>query len=427
MTDDLLDLESSKKDAPQGGSLATSMSEACRDSPAEKASADFRVPDRQENQATIHCLVDEVGPCFSGWAYSSAHPDTPFMMRLYIDGQAVGEISCNISRPDVAKAGHALFSGFKHLLPKQFADGQPHLIELRRLDGHRISFMHGGLQFTRAIFVMSSGTITKLYDAERHFAWSDKTQPRLGIAITTYNRKEFIVRLVEELWNNTKTPFSLVVCDDGSHDGTVEELHSMGVCVVGGVNRGVAWNKNRGLAYLLEQTRSDVLILLDDDVTNLREGWEIDWIEATKLYAHLNVTPPDAILHGAGTPSSIALTTHVMGYVLSFTREMLSRVGYMDTRFGRYGHEHTDLSYRCLRAGGGGVVQGEQKMFFALRTVLGRRDADTTGSQEMIERNAKLLWKVRDDPIYRNPWHSEDERRAFFDELRRQTPPLIKL
>ena len=99
-------------------------------------------------------------------------------------------------------------------------------------------------------------------------------EPRPGIAITTFNRRAMVVEQIATVCALTTLPFERVVCDDGSSDSTCEALRAQGERVIGGVRRGIAWNKNRGVLYLLNVVSCDVVILLDDDILPIIAGWE---------------------------------------------------------------------------------------------------------------------------------------------------------
>jgi glycosyltransferase involved in cell wall biosynthesis len=43
---------------------------------------------------------------------------------------------------------------------------------------------------------------------------------KLGIGVSTYNRKESLVRTLEAVRRHTKSNYEIVVSDDGSRDGT---------------------------------------------------------------------------------------------------------------------------------------------------------------------------------------------------------------
>jgi hypothetical protein len=252
-----------------------------------------------------------------------------------------------------------------------------------------------------------------------------------GIAITTFNRRKLLMDLIAELKKLTQTPFELVVCDDGSQDDTVEVLRQSGITVIGGTNRGIAWNKNRGLYYLINVVRCDVVLLIDDDVMPICAGWERPWIEATCRYGHVNLghpNHPETVLAGNGSAADPALATLIAGWAFSCSRQMLPQVGYLDLRFGRYGHEHSDFSFRAVRAGFGGIVvgngQSSQTLFFVVDGGLRAVPTVSSGTQEELNTNARLLAELGKDQIYRHAWRNDAEMGAFLAEMAAVAPDV---
>ncbi len=112
----------------------------------------------------------------------------------------------------------------------------------------------------------------------------------------------------------------------------------------------------------------------------------------------------------------------VAGDIVASVEEAVGSVGYMDVRFGRYGHEHTDYSRRFVRAGYGGFNRdwrGEQRtLFYVLDTGIRLEKTVSTGSPEEADRNADLLNRLAEEPVYRAPWRTDEQRRDFVAELR---------
>lgn len=246
----------------------------------------------------------------------------------------------------------------------------------------------------------------------------------LGIAITTYSRKEMVCNLLKRIRALTTGDYEVVVCDDGSSDGTVEELQKMGVKVLGGKNKGIAWNKNRGLFYFQNICRAKSVILLDDDVWPEVAGWEQEWILAASRVGHINYVPASYERYSSIRPMTaldLGVGPSVGGMILAQTTDALACVGYMDTRFGRYGHEHSDFSIRFLRAGFGGlrcrVGDEMHNRFYLLDSGVKILDAVSFSSTEDLEANAKLLNELQKEPIYRSPWSNEDEMKEFLAEF----------
>ncbi len=248
--------------------------------------------------------------------------------------------------------------------------------------------------------------------------------PKLGLAITTYNRRDMILSNVADFLRLTSVPFDLVVCDDGSTDQTAEAVRGLGVPVIGGLNRGIAWNKNRGLYYLSQICKCDVIILMDDDVAPVVAGWEQEWINAVQRVGHVNYIPSaltSLLLSPRMDARDIGVSPIIGGMVIAQSALALSYVGYMDIRFGRYGHEHSDFSGCFVRAGFGGFhtqFEGSRNiLFYVIDGGVTLLSSTTSGTPTDLDRNAALLGELRDDPVYRAPWRNNVQMREFQREL----------
>jgi FkbM family methyltransferase len=246
--------------------------------------------------------------------------------------------------------------------------------------------------------------------------------PRFGIAITTMNRCAMVTALVRQIAELTTTPYDLVVCDDGSTDDTVETLRLMGVTVITGPNRGIAWNKNRGLYHLLNIARSDIVLLLDDDVRLGERAWERGWIDAARRHGHVNLVYPGVeIFSGTCTPAEPGLVTFIGGVAIAFTRQVLTEIGYFDVRFGRYGHEHTELTFRAIRAGYGGIAAQNggrtQIYFFVIDSPIEHVYVSSAGSAEERDANGAIMATIAMDAIYRPAWRTDEQMQLFLSEL----------
>ncbi|GJD53288.1 hypothetical protein OPKNFCMD_6063 [Methylobacterium crusticola] len=252
---------------------------------------------------------------------------------------------------------------------------------------------------------------------------------RLGLGVTTYNRAESLARTLDGVARFTATPHRLVVADDGSADDTLAMLRARKVPHLGGPNRGIAWNKNRVLFYLHEVARCDVVIMLEDDTVPTSPGWERPWIEAAHRFGHANLAGEwfaERFISGAGTPSDPVLCTDITGQCVSFSRRALRAVGYMDTRFERYGFEHCDHSERLRAAGFGG--RADPPAYYLLKSdfhIL----FEASDYRDELERNALIYLQVKQDrALYRRPWRSLADLRQLTADLRRAEPydPWLK-
>jgi glycosyltransferase involved in cell wall biosynthesis/ubiquinone/menaquinone biosynthesis C-methylase UbiE len=88
----------------------------------------------------------------------------------------------------------------------------------------------------------------------------------VSVAITAYNREEFIRRCIDSVLNQTYRPIEVVVVDDGSTDGTRRILEQYGSAirvVLNEENRGRVVAKNRAL--IQTSPEASYVALLDSD------------------------------------------------------------------------------------------------------------------------------------------------------------------
>lgn len=251
---------------------------------------------------------------------------------------------------------------------------------------------------------------------------------RLGIGIPTYNRSALVEETVRRVQELTQFDPLIFVSNDGSDDNTADVLEKIeGIHVLNASNGGIAWNKNRLLFYLHEIEKCDIILLLEDDTQPASEGWNIDWMLACLMFGHVNFAPPWFTSSGTGNGSwhnpykSDALTAQCSG----FSREAISYVGYLDTRFGRYGHEHVEHTSRMIRMGYGGFTKedGASRTFFLLGSGLNVKDSVSNFSQQQVDENAQIFQNIRHECAYRSPWRDDEQilrLRAEMQQVRRQ-------
>ena len=245
----------------------------------------------------------------------------------------------------------------------------------------------------------------------------------LGIAVVTYNRLAHLERVVEAIESTTSSRHRLVVADDGSEDGSAEWCAGRGLTVITGANRGVCWNKNRGL-YALMQLDCDPILLMEDDIYPVETGWERDWIEATRLWHHLAFAHPKIrpqAVSGTGTPADPYVNNKATAQCTGVSQEALKQVGYLDTRFKGYGVGHAEWTTRFKRARYGykeiRLEDGRRaKANLYIDSGLRAEDAQSFRDNAQVKANRELFRQIKREPIYRNPWHTEAERASFMGE-----------
>lgn len=90
---------------------------------------------------------------------------------------------------------------------------------------------------------------------------------RISVIITSYNQLSELKRAVHSVLNQTQSPFELIICDDGSKDGSRSYLKELKQdigfvkCLLHTKNIGVSANRNSGAKV----SEGDVITFLDGD------------------------------------------------------------------------------------------------------------------------------------------------------------------
>lgn len=105
--------------------------------------------------------------------------------------------------------------------------------------------------------------------------------PLVSAVVTTYNRKGMLARALRSLFAQTHAPDEIIVCDDGSTDGTEQALSIEFPSVVWlkQENKGVASARNLGIRH----ARGPWIALLDSD-----DEWKTEKLELQLACIRLN-------------------------------------------------------------------------------------------------------------------------------------------
>ena len=202
---------------------------------------------------------------------------------------------------------------------------------------------------------------------------------KIGIAISTYTEektdpsrykiiKESFDSLCEYLLH-TKLDIYVVI----TVDGPVPTVHKILLTNVGMIpnihihyretNGGVARTKNTGIRLLLEQN-IDYGFLMDDDVKYNSECFEkyIKAMQATGSH-HMSYCQMPELVHPRSEWEKMGYTEvtynnyQVMkhggagvGCLLSFTPELIKKIGYFKVMSGKYGYEHINFTHRAIHS-----------------------------------------------------------------------------
>jgi glycosyltransferase involved in cell wall biosynthesis len=247
---------------------------------------------------------------------------------------------------------------------------------------------------------------------------------KIGIGVVTYNRRDYLERCLAKIRAHTKSDYVIVVADDGSQDDTVEFCRSQGIRVVTGPNRGVCWNKNRAL-FALEALGCDPILLVEDDCLPIEDDWDFHWRVATALYGHVSYAHPKLAQwasSGTGTALDPIVNHKATAQCSSIGGDLLRLVGFFDSRFSGYGVGHAEWTTRIKRAGRGFKIAeledgAKSKSNLYISGGMIADDAPTFKDNATIQKNEELFARIKSEPIYRHPWHTDAERDDFVAEM----------
>lgn len=166
---------------------------------------------------------------------------------------------------------------------------------------------------------------------------------KIGIGITTYNRRETFLDSLDKIKNFTHIDAPIVVVDDGS-DKPYKEAN-----YIFEKNVGIAKAKNKCIELLME-TEADHFFLFDDDCFPISDNWHEPYVESD--YKHhcftwernnkFQTIYSNSILNAFKSPCGCMIYIH---------RDVVNKIGGFNEDFNKWGGEHRDLSNRIFNAG----------------------------------------------------------------------------
>ena len=253
----------------------------------------------------------------------------------------------------------------------------------------------------------------------------------IGIAITTYNRREQLLQLVTSLREHTNPRVPVVVFDDGGCDGSREVVAPLVSAYIRAENRGITVNKNRALFYFCRIQPVKRVLLLEDDLLVTQPGWLKLWKRAIDHHGHINLALPKwskqsrEFRGGRGTARDPERWRRVSGCAMGASTKLIRKqVGYINPRFSGYGYEHAEWSERWIAAGHGGAITPRGRVYFALSDGLTLQPAESHANPQQIASNREVFLELRRQgyPRAPKPWLTAEQRRDFlapFEALKR--------
>lgn len=181
--------------------------------------------------------------------------------------------------------------------------------------------------------------------------------PLVSVVILTWNRKDDLLETIAELKESTYAPIEIVVVDNGSNDGTQEEINGKFPQV-----NFIRLEKNVGIAGYnigMKKARGEYVVLLDSDSFPDKKAIErmVSLFESDK-----NIGAVAFDVHNSQlTTNNLQLTTQfdlrkgrdVYGYNgagVGIRKECLERAGYLFEPYFLYFNEQ-DHAFRILQSG----------------------------------------------------------------------------
>ena len=181
----------------------------------------------------------------------------------------------------------------------------------------------------------------------------------VSVVILTWNRKDDLLETVAELKESTYAPIEIIVVDNGSNDGTQEEINEK----FSEVNF-IRLEKNVGIAGYnigMKKARGEYVVLLDSDSFPDRSGIErmVKIFESDSKVGAVAFDVHNLIVEsresGVGSQKSLDLfkCKDVYGYNgagVGIRKECLEKAGYLFEPYFLYFNEQ-DHAFRILQAG----------------------------------------------------------------------------
>lgn len=201
-----------------------------------------------------------------------------------------------------------------------------------------------------------------------------------SIVIPSYNQRDLLRQCLESIKECTPEPHEIIVVDNGSADGTLEYLKSLGRQVryyrseknlgfAGGVNLGLMMARGTTLLFINNDTvvtagwLSNLLHCLNHCPNAGLVGSVTNYISGEQLvqtsYNDLDEMRAFAAVQNRRNPDLWGLTGRLTGFCVLMRREFFSRLGYFDEGFLVGNCEDDDFGFRARLLGAELVIAGD--------------------------------------------------------------------
>lgn len=199
----------------------------------------------------------------------------------------------------------------------------------------------------------------------------------VAIIVLNHNKKNDILECLESIFKMDYCGFEVIVVDNGSSDGSAEEIKTKYPnvhLIESKINLGVAGGRNLGIRYANEKLNFKFLLFLDDDVVIDKHALS-EMANSFNANENIGIVTPKCYLTNipgvigyAGGMSVNLFTGKITdigngekdvgqfdkskiisscGGICLVSNDLINKVGIFDEKFNPYGWEDVDLSLRA--------------------------------------------------------------------------------
>lgn len=178
---------------------------------------------------------------------------------------------------------------------------------------------------------------------------SVKSEALVIAIILNYNKKNDLLECLESLYKQDYKNIEIIIVDNGSEDGSVDEVKIQypGVYLIENkVNMGVAGGRNIGISFANEKFNYEYILFLDNDMT-LEKGALTEMINTFNMGNDIGIVTPKCYM--TAIQNTIA---NAGGMYVSLTTGKIADIGNGELDIGQY----DKLNYVPASCGSGSVV-----------------------------------------------------------------------
>ncbi|HZT64252.1 MAG TPA: glycosyltransferase [Acidimicrobiales bacterium] len=251
--------------------------------------------------------------------------------------------------------------------------------------------------------------------------------PTVSVVVATHRRRRLLARLVAALEAQQLQPAEVVIVDDGSDDGTMEELEALQATARVSVvplrlDRASGPATARNLGW--RRATGDIVAFTDDDCVP-QPGWLKALAAALgpdsgyDLAQGLTEPDPDRA-PGRGPFARTMWVLEPDGFYatcnIAYRRRVLEELGGFDERFRRPFGEDTDLAWRAIESGSRDTFVAEAVVHHEVWPSSWPQHLRDRGRREGIVLAARLHPGIRHH-FYRPYWYQGSHPRALLGAL----------